>query len=149
MDGTITGREGGGIENSSERFPHDRLQHVKKNELKPHLSKYWKIPPDQNAAFVAAMEDVLNIYSRPYDPKFPVVCMDKSSMQLIGEVHEPIPAALGHTVLMDDEYVRKGVANIFIEVEPLGGRRKVKITDTRTRVEPTTQSPHSTTSKLN
>jgi hypothetical protein len=81
------------------------------------------------------MEDVLDIYSRPYDPKFPVVCMDESSIQLIGEVHEPIPAALGHPVLMDDEYVRKGVANIFIEVEPLGGRRKVKITDTRTRVD--------------
>jgi hypothetical protein len=81
------------------------------------------------------MEDVLDIYSRPYNPKCPVVCMDESSMQLIGEVHEPIPAALGHPVLMDDEYVRKGVANIFIEVEPLGGRRKVKITDTRTRVD--------------
>lgn len=56
-------------------------------------------------------------------------------MQLIGEVHEPIPAAPGHPVLMDDEYVRKGVANIFIEVEPLGGRRTVKITDTRTRID--------------
>lgn len=61
--------------------------------------------------------------------------MDESSMQLIGEVHEPIPAAPGHPVLMDDEYVRKGVANIFIEVEPLGGRRQVKITATRTRID--------------
>ena len=61
--------------------------------------------------------------------------MDESSMQLIGEVHEPIPAAPGHPVLMDDEYVRKGVANIFIEVEPLGGRRKVKITATRKRID--------------
>jgi len=50
------------------------------------------------------MEDVLDIYSRPYNPKFPVVCMDESSMQLIGEVHEPIPAAPGHPVLMDDEH---------------------------------------------
>ena len=81
------------------------------------------------------MEDVLDVYSRPYNPKFPVVCMDESSMQLIGEVHEPIPAAPGYPVLMDDEYVRKGVANIFIEVEPLGGRRKVKITATRKRVD--------------
>lgn len=61
--------------------------------------------------------------------------MDESSMQLIGEVHEPIPAAPGHPVLMDDEYVRKGVANIFIEVEPLGGRRQVKITATRKRID--------------
>jgi len=81
------------------------------------------------------MEDVLDIYARPYNPKFPVVCMDESSMQLIGEVHEPIPAAPGHPVLMDDEYVRNGVANIFIEVNPLAGRRQVKITNTRTRID--------------
>jgi DDE superfamily endonuclease len=99
------------------------------------LSKYWKIPPDQNASFVAAMEDVLEVYARPYDPKYPVVCMDESSMQLIGEVTAAIPAAPGHPVLMDDEYVRKGVANIFIEVEPLGGVRKVKITNRRTRAD--------------
>ena len=81
------------------------------------------------------MEDVLDIYSRPYDPKFPVVCMDESNQQLIGEVHEPIPAAPGHPVLMDDEYVRNGVANIFIEVEALAGQREVKITATRTRID--------------
>jgi len=81
------------------------------------------------------MEDVLEVYVRPYDPKFPVLCMDESSMQLIGEVHEPIPAAPGHPVLVDDEYVRNGVANIFIEVEPLGGKRKVKITEQRTQID--------------
>ncbi|MCK5794519.1 MAG: IS630 family transposase [Anaerolineales bacterium] len=107
----------------------------KKNELKPHLSKYWKIPPDQNAGFVAAMEDILEVYARPYNGKFPVVCMDESSIQLIGEVREPIPAAPGHPALMDDEYVRKGVASIFMEVEPLGGKRKVKITERRTRID--------------
>ncbi|MGB5231492.1 MAG: IS630 family transposase [Desulfoprunum sp.] len=107
----------------------------KKNELKPHQSKYWKIPPDQNASFIAAMEDVLEVYARSYDPRFPVVCMDESSMQLIGEVQQPIPAAPGHPVLMDDEYVRNGVANIFMEVEPLGGKRNVKITERRTQVD--------------
>ena len=81
------------------------------------------------------MEDVLEVYARPYDSKYPVVCMDESSMQLIGEVTAPIPAAPGHPVLMDDEYVRKGVANIFIEVEPLGGVRKIKITNRRTRID--------------
>jgi hypothetical protein len=99
------------------------------------LSKYWKIPPDQNASFVAAMEDVLDVYARPYDKDFPVICMDESSIQLIGEVSEPIPAAPGHPELIDDEYVRKGVASIFIEVEPLGGKRHVKITERRTRVD--------------
>ncbi len=81
------------------------------------------------------MEDVLNVYSRPYDPKFPVVCMDESSIQLIGEVSKPIPAAPGHPELIDDEYVRKGVASIFLEVEPLGGKRHVKITERRTRID--------------
>jgi len=81
------------------------------------------------------MEDVLEVYARPYDPKFPVLCMDESSIQLIGEVREPIPAAPGHPVLVDDEYVRKGVANIFVEVEPLGGKRKVKITERRTQID--------------
>lgn len=81
------------------------------------------------------MEDVLEVYARTYDPKFPVVCMDESSMQLIGEVQQPIPAAPGHPVLMDDEYVRNGVANIFMEVEPLGGKRNVKITERRTQVD--------------
>jgi len=81
------------------------------------------------------MEDVLEVYARPYNPKYPVVCMDESSVQLIGEVHAPIPIAPGHPVLMDDEYVRNGVASIFLEVEPLEGKRKVKIIDRRTRIE--------------
>lgn len=81
------------------------------------------------------MEDILEVYARPYNSKFPVVCMDESSVQLIGDVQEPIPAAPGHPVLIDDEYVRKGVASIFIEVEPLGGKRKVKITKQRTQVD--------------
>lgn len=80
------------------------------------------------------MEDILEVYARPYDPRFPVLCMDESSIQLIGEVQAPIPAAPGHPVLVDDEYVRKGVANIFIEVEPLGGKRQVKITERRTQL---------------
>ena len=81
------------------------------------------------------MEDVLEVYARPYDPTCPVLCMDESSMQLIGEVQQPIPAAPGHPVLVDDEYVRNGVANVFIEVEPLGGKRKVKITEQRTQID--------------
>jgi len=52
------------------------------------------------------MEDVLSVYMRPYDPLFPVVCMDESSKQLVGEVARPIPMAPGHPVLKDDEYVR-------------------------------------------
>lgn len=79
------------------------------------------------------MEDILDVYERPYNAKFPVVCMDESSIQLIGEVREPVPAAPGHCELVDDEYVRKGVASIFLAVEPLGGQRQVRITEQRTR----------------
>jgi hypothetical protein len=81
------------------------------------------------------MEDVLQVYAQPYSQDVPVVCMDESSIQLIGEVSAPIPAAPGHPELVDDEYVRKGVASIFLEVEPLGGKRKVKITERRTRID--------------
>jgi len=81
------------------------------------------------------MEDVLEVYQRPYDPLHPVVCMDESSKQLIGEVSPPIPAAPGHPLLMDDEYVRNGVAEIFIDVEPLAGVRNVAITERRTKID--------------
>jgi hypothetical protein len=81
------------------------------------------------------MEDVLEVYARPYDPAVPVVCMDESSKQLVGEVTPPVPARPGHPALVDDEYVRNGVAEIFLEVEPLAGRRHVEVTETRTRLD--------------
>jgi hypothetical protein len=71
------------------------------------------------------MEDVLDVYQRPYDPDFPVVCMDESTKQLIDEVTEPINMTGNHCELIDHEYVRNGVATIFAEVEPLGGRRHI------------------------
>jgi transposase len=79
------------------------------------------------------MEDVLEVYHLPYDPDYPVVCMDESSKQMIGEVREPIPGRPGQPVRIDDEYVRNGVAEIFMEVEPLGGKRHVAVTEHRTR----------------
>ena len=81
------------------------------------------------------MEKVLDIYMLEYNKNIPVVCMDESSVQLIGEVSSPIPAKPGHPHLMDDEYIRNGVANIFMEVEPLGGKRHVKITQSRTKID--------------
>ena len=86
LDGTAVGREVGGVEHRPVGIGHDGVQHAKKNELRPHLRKYWKIPPDGDAGFVAAMEDVLDVYHRPYTPDYPVVYMDESSKQLIGEV---------------------------------------------------------------
>ena len=79
------------------------------------------------------MEDVLAVYQLAHDPRFPVVCMDESNKQLVGEVHAPIPAAPGHGRILDHEYVRQGVATLFVEVEPLAGRRHVEVTERRTR----------------
>lgn len=79
------------------------------------------------------MEDVLCLYHLPYDPDYPVVCMDESCKQMVGEVREPIPCKPGRPLRMDDEYVRKGVAQIFMEVEPLAGRRHVAVAEHRTR----------------
>lgn len=78
------------------------------------------------------MEDVLAVYALPYDPLYPVVCMDESSKQLIGEVLDPIPASPGRPARVDHEYVRNGVAQIFLEVEPLAGRRHLLVSDRRT-----------------
>lgn len=79
------------------------------------------------------MEDVLDLYHGPYDPYFPLVCMDESNKQLVGEVHDPIAPAPGRGQIVDHEYVRNGVAEIFLEVEPMTGRRHVSITERRTR----------------
>jgi transposase len=79
------------------------------------------------------MEDVLEVYHMPYDPDYPMVCMDESSKQMIGEVRAPIPGRPGQPARVDDEYIRNGVAEIFMEVEPLAGKRHVMVTERRTR----------------
>jgi hypothetical protein len=93
------------------------------------------IPPAANAAFVYHMEDVLAVYTRPLDPKRPLVCMDEISKQLIGEVRSPLPPRSGDVVREDCEYVRNGVANIFAVCEPLLGQRQLCVTDRRTKVD--------------
>ena len=79
------------------------------------------------------MEDVLDVYQRPYDPACPVVCLDETSKQLIGETRQAVPAAPGRPAREDSEYVRKGVANLFMVFEPLGGKRQVRVTERRTK----------------
>lgn len=79
------------------------------------------------------MEDVLEVYKRPYDPKRPVVCLDETSKQLVGEVAKPAPAAPGQVAHYDYEYVRNGVANLFMISEPLAGQRDVEVTARRTK----------------
>lgn len=79
------------------------------------------------------MEDVLAVYRRAYDPKHPVVCLDESSKQLIGEARAPLPAAPGQVSRYDGAYVRHGTANIFMAFEPLAGWRQVRVSEQRCR----------------
>jgi hypothetical protein len=81
------------------------------------------------------MEKVLDVYKRPYDPMRPVVCMDESPKQLIGETRVPIPMSKGNDRKCDYEYERLGVCNIFLANEPLAGFRTVKITDRKCKVD--------------
>ncbi len=93
------------------------------------------IPPEANADFVCAMEDVLEVYQRPYDSRRPVVCLDEAMKQLVKETRKNIPAALGRPERTDYEYERNGTANLFMISEPLAGRRRVKVTDRRTKID--------------
>ena len=93
------------------------------------------IPPHANAEFVCAMEDVLEVYTRPYDPTHPVVCLDETSKQLVAETRTPLPAEPGQPQRVDYEYERQGTANLFMAVEPLAGQRYVTVTDRRTAVD--------------
>ena len=99
------------------------------------MSEYYKIPPKENAQFVANMEDILAVYKLPYNPDVPVICMDESPKQLIEEIHKPLPTKEGKVKKIDPEYKRNGVANIFMAVEPLGGRRYVKATEHRCKTD--------------
>ena len=93
------------------------------------------IPPDASAAFVANMEDVLEVYQRPHDPQLPLVCLDETSKQLIIETRAPIPAKPGREARHDCEYERNGVANLFMVFAPLEGWRHVKVTDRHTAID--------------
>jgi hypothetical protein len=79
------------------------------------------------------MEDVLEVYRRPYDPMRPLVCMDESTKQLLNEVRLPIPGKIGSPQRYDSEYRRNGVASLFLAFEPLSGWRRVQVTEQRTR----------------
>ena len=79
------------------------------------------------------MEDVLETYARPFNPHRPVVCLDETNRQLIGEIKKPLPVKPGQPAIHDYEYVRNGAADLFMMFEPLLGRREVKVTGSRTR----------------
>jgi len=93
------------------------------------------IPPKANSAFVAAMEDVLAVYTRPHDPDRRLVCLDETSKQLIAETRSPIPMKAGAPARLDYEYERNGTANLFMMFAPVEGWRHVKVTDRHTAVD--------------
>jgi hypothetical protein len=95
----------------------------------------WCLPGRPSAEFVCAMEDVLDVYQRPYDPARPQVCVDETSKQLVGEMRTPLPARPGQPAIYDHEYQRNGTANLFLMVEPLTGVCRIKITEQRTRID--------------
>jgi hypothetical protein len=93
------------------------------------------IPPKANAAFAAAMEDVLDVYTRPHDPARPLVCLDETSKQLVAETRQPEPMQPGQPARHDYEYKRNGTANLFMLFAPLEGWRHVEVTGRRTSID--------------
>ncbi|RNJ51768.1 IS630 family transposase [Methylocystis hirsuta] len=108
---------------------------LKKHSLKPHRKQQWVIPPQADASFVAAMEDVLDVYQRPHDPARPVVCLDETSKQLLKETRAPIAMRKGQPRRVDYEYERNGTASIFMIFAPLEGRRDAIVTERHTAID--------------
>jgi hypothetical protein len=97
--------------------------------------EYWVIPPNADAEFAASMEQVLDMYARPYDFRFPVLCMDEQPIQLLKETRVPIAGTKKHPRRVDYEYERAGTASIFMFTEPLSGWRFVSVRERRTKVD--------------
>ena len=106
-----------------------------KNDLRPHLNDYWCIPPEEDAEFVANMEDILDVYQQPYDPKYPLWCMDEKPYQILGEAREPLPMRPGDVTKVDSEYVRNGTVSIFCFIQPHTGKLIHSVEPTRTAVD--------------
>lgn len=99
------------------------------------MKHHWVLPKADDPDFVCALEDVLEVYTRPYDPEQPQVCVDEVSKQLVKDITPPVPMQPGQAAREDYEYERCGTANLFLICEPLAGRRHVKVTDRRTSAD--------------
>ena len=97
--------------------------------------EYWVIPPEADAEFTASMEEVLELYEKPYDSAIPVLCMDEQPVQLVKETRTPIEPTLHHGKRVDYEYERAGTANIFMFTEPLSGWREVAVRERKTKID--------------
>lgn len=110
-------------------------QKLNQNELKPWQKQEWCIPPEADADFVYHMEDVLDVYKRPADPAYPIVCFDETPKQLVSETRQPLPPEPGQPERYDYEYRREGVANLFLFFAPLQNWRHLQVTDRRTKAD--------------
>lgn len=108
---------------------------MKRNAIRPHLNSYWCIPPKEDAEFVANMEDILDVYQLPHDPKRPVWCMDEKPYQILGDSREPLPMRPGDIAKTDSEYVRNGTVSVFCFIQPHTGRIEHFVEETRTAVD--------------
>ena len=97
--------------------------------------EYWVIPPQADAEFVANMEQVLDLYQKPYDPDCPVVCMDEQPVQLVKETRPPMAATKNRPRRVDYEYERAGTASVFLFSEPLAGWRQATARARRTKAD--------------
>lgn len=134
LDTPVVGRQGRRVGFVCFTLARSRAAVSKKNKLKPWQKKQWCIP-EVSSEFVARMEDVLDLYHEPYDPKRPKVCFDEKSKQLIAETRSPIRAAPGRVERYDFEYKRQGTANLFLFCEPQACWRHIEVTDRRTMVD--------------
>jgi len=108
---------------------------LNRNQLRPHVSEYWCIPPKEDAEFVACMEDILDLYQQPFDPARPLWCLDEKPYQLLGESREPIPMRRGDITKFDSEYKRNGTVSIFLMIQPHSGRIVHSVEPTRTAID--------------
>ncbi len=120
----------------ADELSHETVRQVlAENELKPWLRKEWCIPPKENAQFVYHMEDVLDVYQRPADPRYPLICFDETPVQLVSETRKALPMKLGQPERWDYEYHREGTANLFMFFAPLQNWRHVEATAHRTKAD--------------
>lgn len=108
---------------------------LQRNEIRPHLNEYWCIPPTEDADFVAAMEDILDLYQQPFDPKRPLWCMDEKPYQILDDARKPLEMRPGDIKKIDCDYVRNGTVSVFCFIQPHSGRILHSVEPTRTAVD--------------
>lgn len=108
---------------------------LKKNKLKPWQEKMWCVPPLGDENFVYPMEDTLEVYVRPYDPNYPLVCTDEGSVQIVSDLREPLEMEPGKVKRVDYEYEREGFCSLFLACEPLIGKTVIQVKERRTKTD--------------